>query len=71
MQVEHSMVYHKRVLESMSVSDQLHTYPFPDPTTVKLYQVRVSIGLGEGRCAAAQILKLIQVLHDCFTHEMQ
>ena len=36
MQVEHSMVYLKRVLESMSVSDQLHTYPFPDPTTVKL-----------------------------------
>ena len=33
---------------SMSVSEQLHTYPSSDLTTVNWWQVRVNTGLGEG-----------------------
>ena len=33
---------------SISVSEQLLTYPSPNPTTVNWWQVRVNVGLGEG-----------------------
>ena len=33
---------------SMSVSEQLRTYPSPNPATVDWWQVRVNVGLGEG-----------------------
>ena len=33
---------------SMSVSEQLHTYPSPNQTTVNQYHIRVNVGLGEG-----------------------
>ena len=32
----------------MSVSEQLHTYPSPNQTTVNQYHIRVNGGLGEG-----------------------
>ena len=46
---------------SMSVPDQLHTYPSPDPTlTLTCYFfVVVELG-GRGRCAVSQILTLTQ-----------
>ena len=33
---------------SMSVSEQLRTYPSPNPKTVNLSQLGVDFGLGEG-----------------------
>ena len=33
----------------MSVSEQLHTYPSPNLTTVNQYHIRVNVGLGEGQ----------------------
>ena len=45
-----------------SVSGWLRTYCSPNPTTVNREQVRVMLGLGRGRCAVAQILKLMLLL---------
>ena len=33
----------------MSVSEKLRTYPSPNPTTVDWQQVKVNVGLGEGK----------------------
>ena len=51
---------------SMSVSEQLGTYPSSNPTKVNWYQVRFNVGLKEGRGgvglgAVARILKLISM----------
>ena len=51
------------ILGSMSISEQLRTYPFPNPLlTLNYYQLTV-VGLGEGRCAVAKIPTVHQILN--------
>ena len=51
------------ILGSMSISEQLRTYPFPNPLlTLTYYQLTV-VGLGEGRCAVAKIPTVHQILN--------
>ena len=45
----------------MRVSNQLHTFPSPNlALTLNCYQL-TAVGLGEGKCAFAQMLTLIPI----------
>lgn len=48
------------IYRSMSVSEQLHTYPSPDPVTKSTDKILgLILGQGRGKCAFTQILTLI------------